>query len=198
MKELLAHRKDLKRRKPVFLKQDTHKKPGIAKKWSRPRGIDSKMRLKLKGYRRSVTVGWKSPTLVRGLHHTGKKAVVVHNEACIRSADKTDGLIISSTIGQKKKMSLLRIAQELGLTVLNVKDPSKFIADAEKGMAEKKKERENKKSVKEKKDDKKQIKEAKPEDKESATAEKASEQTSPEDKREQQKKEQDKLLIKRE
>jgi large subunit ribosomal protein L32e len=191
MKELLLHRKNLKARKPVFLKQDTHKKPGIAKKWSRPRGIDSKMRLRLNGYRRMVTKGWKSPAAVSGLHPTGLKPVLVHNEAEARSIDrKSDGLMISSNVGLKKRIQMLKIAQELGLTVLNVKDPAKFIADAEKGMADRKKDKAEKAEKPKADKTEKAAKEKK--------AEKSIEELAEDDKREAERKEQERLLIKRE
>ena len=68
----LALRAQMKGKKPEFIRQDAHKKPGLGWKWRRPKGITSKMRLHLKGYRRIVKKGYRSPKDVRGLTKDGK------------------------------------------------------------------------------------------------------------------------------
>jgi large subunit ribosomal protein L32e len=192
MKKLLKHRKELKSRKPVFLKQDTHKKPGIGKKWSRPRGIDSKMRLRLRGYRILVTKGWKSPSEVRGLHPTGLVQKLVYNEKDLRAADpKKDGVIIAAVVGMKKKVTLIRIAGEMGLAVLNVKDAQKFITEAESGLSDRKKKKAEKAA---KKTEEKPKKAAKKEETKSVD-DIAKEE---EDRQDAEKREKDKVLTKRE
>ena len=69
--DLLKLRKKIKRKKPVFLRQDSHKKGRLKGKWRKPKGTDSKIRFGIKGYRRSVKIGWKSPKEVRGKHKSG-------------------------------------------------------------------------------------------------------------------------------
>jgi len=61
MKKLLELRKKIKQRKPEFIRQDAHKKAKLKRKWVRPRGIDSKIRLGLKGYGKKPSTGWSSP-----------------------------------------------------------------------------------------------------------------------------------------
>ena len=52
-KDLLEFRKKIKAKKPNFIRQDAHKKGEIKKKWRRPKGLQSKMRLHKRGYRKS-------------------------------------------------------------------------------------------------------------------------------------------------
>ena len=47
LKEELELRKKIKSKKPDFIRQDFHKKR-LKKKWKRPRGLHSKVRLMLK------------------------------------------------------------------------------------------------------------------------------------------------------
>ena len=65
IKELLDKRKALKKKKPVFTRQDAHKKKKVGWKWRKPKGSDSKMRVGKKGYKRSVRPGWGSPACGR-------------------------------------------------------------------------------------------------------------------------------------
>ena len=45
----LELRKDIKKKKPTFLRQDGHKKKRLGNKWRRPTGTDNKVRLGLRG-----------------------------------------------------------------------------------------------------------------------------------------------------
>ena len=63
---LLQLRKRIKAKKPNFVRQDSHKQKEVKKKWRKPKGMQSKMRLKKKGYRKSVSIGYGSPKKVNG------------------------------------------------------------------------------------------------------------------------------------
>ena len=43
-KKLLELRKKIKGKKPNFIRQDAHKHKRLARKWRKPKGIQSKMR----------------------------------------------------------------------------------------------------------------------------------------------------------
>ena len=42
MADLLKLRKRIKKKKPRFVRQDSHKKPKLKKKWKKPKGLQSK------------------------------------------------------------------------------------------------------------------------------------------------------------
>lgn len=189
--ELLKLRKKSKAKKPNFIRQDAHKKGEIKRKWRNPRGLQSKMRLHKKGYRKSPSQGYRSPSAVRGLHLSGLVPIVVSSKRDLENIDaKNQGIMVAKTVGMKKKIELVNYAKEKGIMILNIKDSAKFLADVEKKIKEKKEKKEARKKEKEKKEKKKEIKPKK--------EEKLDEKLTDEEKKEQEKKEQDKLLTKKE
>ncbi|NJE25459.1 50S ribosomal protein L32e [Thermococcus sp. MV5] len=121
---LLRIRAKLKRKKPKFLRQEWWRFPKFKNdpKWRRPKGTDSKMRVKLKGKARSPSIGWSSPKAVRGLHPSGYEEVLVHNVKELESIDPTrQAARIASTVGKKKRIMIIERAKELGIKVLNAR-----------------------------------------------------------------------------
>jgi large subunit ribosomal protein L32e len=191
-KELLGLRKKVKAKKPNFIRQDAHKKAEISKKWRRPKGIQSKMRLKKKGYRRSPSKGYRSPALIRGLHASGLVLVRIASKKELENVDpKIEGVVINAAVGFKKRTELVKYAKEKGITILNIKNIDEYLKKIDEKLKNKKEEKEKKKEKKEKKE--KEKKAAKPK-KEEKLAEKLTE----EEQKDQEKKEKDKLLTKKE
>ncbi|WP_297535013.1 50S ribosomal protein L32e [Thermococcus sp.] len=121
---LLKIRAELKRKKPRFLRQEWWRFPKFKNdpKWRRPKGIDSKMRLKKKGKPRSPSVGWSSPKAVRGLHPSGYEEVLVHNLKELEKLDPTRQVArIAGTVGARKRELIIARAKELGIKVLNAR-----------------------------------------------------------------------------
>jgi len=122
LQRLLRLRKKLKSRKPEFLRTLWWKFPKFKNdpKWRKPKGIDNKMRLRLKGYPPIVEVGYRGPAAVRGLHPTGLEPVLVHNEKELEGLDPSKHIVvIASTVGLKKRLKILEKARQLGLRVAN-------------------------------------------------------------------------------
>jgi large subunit ribosomal protein L32e len=203
--KLLAIRKAAKKRKPTFLRQDAHKKVRIPNNWRKPKGVHSKMRHKKKGYRVWVGKGFRSPVEVRGLSAQGLLPIIVANVKGLGTIDaKSQGIIIAGSVGQKKRVEIVKKANELGITLLNV-SAKKYVAAVEeklkakkalkeKSLTEKeKKQKEKEKAAEEKKkkdaDDKK-----KEEGKASSGDELAEKIEEVETKKEEEKKEMDKIL----
>jgi hypothetical protein len=91
--------------------------------------------------------GYGAPAEVRGLHPSGLEMVAVHNaDELLAVNPKTQGAIVSSGLGKKKKLSLLELAQQKGIRVLNVKDAAKYI-ETIKNDFEKRKELRKEKSA---------------------------------------------------
>jgi len=112
-----------------FKRQESvrHLKLGKRKKslrvWRRPKGRDSKMRLKRKGYPSSPTVGNKTPrkksgkidNLVPRLVHNVKEAKALPENT----------IAIIAKIGAKKKLELIKLLNERKIRILNVKEAKK-------------------------------------------------------------------------
>ncbi|MAG08301.1 50S ribosomal protein L32e [Candidatus Woesearchaeota archaeon] len=200
-KEMLKHRKMLKIKKPSFIRQNTLKKR-LDIKWRKPKGLHSKMRRSLKGHKRIVREGYKSPVLVKSLDRTGLKIVFVGNIKELGRVDKdTESVVIRKTVGLRKKIELLKKAKELSLIISNIKNIPFFLAEAEKRLKERKENKEKKlKQQKEKEKEKEKKGEKKEKGKE---AEKKKEESDTElaeriEKEEsEQKKEKDKVLTKK-
>jgi large subunit ribosomal protein L32e len=203
IKETLKMRRALKKKKPDFIRQDAHKKARVSSKWRRSKGVNSKMRLRKKGYRRSITVGWKSPQVVRGLTQEGKKPVIVHTVEELTSVDDGCIAVIGSSVGTKKRLEIAKIAQEKNIIILNMKDASAYVKkvdeDMQKRLENKKKAEAAKKAKQKDKEKKAQEKEAKKDEEKKGEekAEKSDDELADKIKKEEEKKEKDKLLTKR-
>ncbi len=91
--------------------------------------------------------GYGAPAEVRGLHKSGLEMAVVHNQEELLAVNpKMQGAIIGATVGKKKKAPLLELAQQKGITVLNVKDIVKSL-ETMKAEFVQRKELQKKKSV---------------------------------------------------
>jgi large subunit ribosomal protein L32e len=88
--------------------------------WRKPKGIDNKMRLQLKGYPPIVKSGYGSSSEVRGLHPSGLKPLLVSSVKDLEGADPGRHIIyISSTVGLRKRVELVKAAEERGFKVAN-------------------------------------------------------------------------------
>jgi len=184
-KKLLATRKIIKSKKPEFVQQDYHKKKRLSKKWKRPTGVQSKMRHQFKGYNRRVKQGWRSPVSVRGFHGKGVKPVLIKSISELLHISKDQGIIVSGKVGLKKRIDILKKAEELKLLVLNLKT-DKVIAKAE-SMKKQKIEEKKEKNAKKKKSIEESLKKAEKSQKK--------EEVTEEEKKAEEKKEKDEVLI---
>jgi large subunit ribosomal protein L32e len=173
---LLKLRKQIKKKKPVFVVKESKFSSRVKSRWRFPRGKHSKVRQMHKGRPLLVGVGFSSPKSVKGLHHTGFEMVNVSNKSQLILISENQGAIISSGVGGRKKLSILEVAQEKGIKILNVSDISKEISkikdelstrkdSKQKKLKDKNKKEEDKKAalrkVEEKKVEEKKIEEKK-------------------------------------
>ena len=113
-----------------FIRQDSNRFSKIGKnrkklqKWRRPKGRDSKMRLKRKGYPASPLIGRKSNKKESG-KIKGLTPIVVYNQTDLESISK-DQIAILARIGAKKKIELLKYADENKILILNQGGNSKW------------------------------------------------------------------------
>ncbi|MBS3106346.1 50S ribosomal protein L32e [Candidatus Woesearchaeota archaeon] len=180
----LEVRKATKRRKPEFLQQDYHILKRVARHWRRPRGIDSKMRLHLKGYQKEVEPGYGSPKDVRGMHFSGLWPVKVATAEELGRLDaKTQGAVLLK-VGMRRRKELLLKAKELGIRILNIREADKAVAAIDSALQERKKERKEKLKRRDRA----------PKEEKKAKKDKLAEKVSDEEKALAEKKEKDKLL----
>lgn len=124
-KRLLDVRADVKKRKPKFKRQQSNQFAKFKNddSWRKPKGYQSKIRLKRKGHQRMPCVGFKSPRLVRGLNKDGFKEVLVYNVFDLKKVDvKTQIPVIARTVGARKRIDILNQAKKLKLSFANVFD----------------------------------------------------------------------------
>ena len=109
----------------------------LGENWRRPRGKHSKVRKYLGPKLNRPLIGYKKKAGERGLHPSGLKDTLVKNQSELAHLDsKTHAVRISSTLGRRKRSSLIEKAGELKLKVLN---PGKVMKEEEtkEGEAEK-------------------------------------------------------------
>jgi len=121
-RKALKARKRAKKKKPEFARHESWRYIKLKENWRRPRGLDNKMRRKIKGWPPTVSVGYKGPKVARGLHPSGYKEVLVHNAKEISEIDpKTQAARIAHTVGKKKRAQIIAAARKNKVVILNVK-----------------------------------------------------------------------------
>ncbi|MBP1357432.1 MAG: 50S ribosomal protein L32e [Sulfolobus sp.] len=124
IKSLQDKIKKIRSRKIKFLRYDWDKfyRIGRQETWRKPKGIDNPARLELKGYQPKVKIGFRTPKDIRGLHPSGLIPYRITNSKDLERLAQENApviVVISSTIGLKKKLELVEKAKKLGLRVAN-------------------------------------------------------------------------------
>jgi large subunit ribosomal protein L32e len=147
----LKARKRVKKKKPDFVRPESWRYVKLKESWRRPRGLDNKMRRKIKGWPPTVSTGYKGPKDARGLHPSGYREVLVHNAKEISEVDpKSEAARIAHTVGKKKRVQIIAEAKKRKVFILNF-TPVKELVEKEEEEAEEKPEKptaEEKKAVK--------------------------------------------------
>ena len=116
----LKTRKRVKKNKPDFVRSESWRYVKLKESWRRPRGLDHKMRRKIKGWPPTVSVGYKGPKNARGLHPSGYREVLVHNVKETSKVDpKSEAARIAHTVGKKKRIQIIAEAKKRKVFILN-------------------------------------------------------------------------------
>ena len=100
-----------------FLRRDAKRFSKFGKRrkkllgWKKPKGRDNKMREKRKGYPSVVKVGYKNKEI--------KEPIIIYNEKELIPLPKEQKIILGK-VGKKKKLAIVKKAQELKLNIENI------------------------------------------------------------------------------
>ncbi len=120
LSRLLELRRKKKDKTPYFQRQESWRYVRIHEPWRKPKGVDSHMRLSVKGWPALVKIGYRVPRAVRGLHPSGYRDILVHNRVELETlSPQTDAARLAAGVGRRKRIELATRAKELGIRVLN-------------------------------------------------------------------------------
>jgi len=166
------------KKKPKFLRigYTQYSKLGLRRKnkqkYRKGKGGENKMRLKMKGHLRNVSIGFRSEKKTRGLVR-GLNTVMIYNIEDLKKLKK-DEIGIVAKVGNKRKIEIANHAlkDNIRLANLNSKKFIEKIEEEKKKIKEEKEKKEEKKKTRDKKakeaekkkeDDEKKAKEEKKE-----------------------------------
>jgi large subunit ribosomal protein L32e len=156
-REALKLRARARNKKPKFVRAESWKFDRFSLSWRKPRGLDNKIRRKIKGWPPGPSTGYKGPLCARFLHPSGYREVLVFNVADLSTIDSNiQAARIAHTVGKRKRALIIAEAKNLNIKILNLKvsketeeEKTEEAAEGEEAAEEQKAPKEEKKPKKE-------------------------------------------------
>jgi large subunit ribosomal protein L32e len=121
-REALKLRARAKNKKPKFVRAESWKYDRFSLSWRKPRGLDNKIRRKIKGWPPGPSTGYKGPISARFLHPSGYREVIVFNVEDLSNIDiNIQAARIAHTVGKRKRALIITEAKKLNIKILNLK-----------------------------------------------------------------------------
>jgi len=116
----LKIRKVLKGRKPSFQRQEGYRHVKLKDGWRRPRGKQSKLRMREKARGSLPGAGYGSPRDVRGLNRLGYREVIVSTPSDLEALNSREEMaVIAGAVGRKKREEIVKLAGEKKIHISN-------------------------------------------------------------------------------
>jgi large subunit ribosomal protein L32e len=132
--------------KPKFLRLESWRYKRIKTGWRWPRGSRSRMRKKKKGWPKLPSAGFGTKKIFRGIHPSGFREVLVYGQDDLNKINpKEEAIRIASGIGEKKRLTIVEIATNMNLKILNLSsiEEKSGISESENSEIPKKDSKEN-------------------------------------------------------
>jgi large subunit ribosomal protein L32e len=149
---------NIKGRKLKFTRQEYGQIKRLKKVWRKPKGIQSKLRLNKKNHERKPSQGYRSS-------EESKRNNLIKLVNNFKDLENVKKVIIASKIGMRKKIDIVKKAEEKKIEIVNIPDIPKFIKSCEEQMSARKDAKKKKKAAKKKSREELEKKEVKKEEK---------------------------------
>ena len=123
VKKTTANRGKEKRKKPEFRRQESWRYKRLKESWRRPRGLDNKVRKRVKGWPSAPNSGYRGPKVARGVHPSSFREVRVFSFDDLDKVDPDiEAVRIAHTVGARKRIEIVNRAKEMGIRILNPRE----------------------------------------------------------------------------
>ncbi len=151
MSDLLSVRNKMKAKKPEFERTDSNIFKQFRGTWRKPKGIHNKLRRGFKGHKNLPSIGYSSPTDVKGLTRKGMISVLISNVSDLSKVKSGFVAVVAHGVGTKKRVQILTKAKEMKITIVGIKDIDVYLTQINEKRNSEKKEADTKKEAKKKK-----------------------------------------------